>query len=186
MLAVLALLVTPAPDCRQLGEWVADIGRLGHVRFSVRELATARLSRADWSATPLLRDAARSPDPETAQRAAAALGMIVERELTALRPLPEIDAAWRIPSRHCYDERLAPKPMAACLTSALSDGVPPDRHFAAYYRACERWVRGKLTEGASPRLLRLLLADMHRRDADFLKGSHDSLIVDAGAYRRGK
>ena len=44
----------------------------------------------------------------------------------------------------------------------------------------------RLAEGASPRLLRLLLADMHRRDADFLKGSHDSLIVDAGAYRRGK
>lgn len=175
-----ALLLAPPPP-EDPAPWV---GNLGHARYAVREHASRKL--VALRAVGALRQATRSPDPETAKRAEAALTAVVDAEVERLRPLPELDAAWRDCDRHVYDYGHAPPAMYAVLRASLDapcDAAP----WAAYYRACEWWVRARLGEGMSPALLRLILADLHRRDADFLGRAGDvgrALVVDAAAYAR--
>ena len=176
-----ALLVAPPPK-EDPAPWV---GNLGHARFVVREHATRKL--IELRAVGALRQATHSPDPETAKRAEAALTAVVDAEVEALRPLPELDAAWRDVERHVYDYGHAPPELYAVLHVSLETPCDP-APWAAYYRACEWWVRARLQAGTSPRLLRLILADLHRKDADFLRSAGDvgkALVVDPEAYLAG-
>lgn len=179
---LVALVLPPEPD---VSAWV---GNLGHARYVVREHAMKKLS--ETNAARQLIAATHSPDAETSRRAAVALGAIVEREAAALEPVPEIDAAWRDVRSHTYDHAHAPPDMYAHLTAATAQGSTlSPRPYANFYAATRAWVRQQLTHGTSAPLLRLVLAEMHRRDADFLArsghGEDAALVVDADAYRRG-
>jgi len=181
---LVALVLPPEPD---VSAWV---GNLGHARYVVREHAMKRLS--ETNAARQLIAATHSPDAETSRRASVALGAIVEREAAALEPVPEMDSAWRDVTGHYYDASKAPPAMQECLVAAFVTPVsdPNPVPYRAYYAATRAWVRQQLAHGTSAPLLRLVLAEMHRRDADFLArsghGEDAALVVDADAYRRGK
>jgi hypothetical protein len=182
---LLAPLMDPPPPPAEAGRLAAFVGNLNHPRYVVREQASKRLVEAGGTAKGVLRSAAASGDPETAARAKACLEAVVGVELEALRPFPEIDAAWYSVPDHTYS---LPRPpdMSAHLR-AVGGGSPFP--WDTYFQACENWSREKLTAGTSPRLLRLILAEMHRRDGWFIsRAGHEEppYPVDPDEYRAAR
>jgi hypothetical protein len=189
MLAALALILTPPPDAARVAELTADIGRLNHPRFAIREQAMMRLSEGELGSVPMLRAATRSHDPETSERAGVALSAIIEREAVKLEPVPEIDSAYFIrlwERSRSYPENVPDHIRRAC-DAALVLKTGRCRVWEDYYHATELWVRDRLAVGWSPRFLRIVLANWHRLDAVHIGriGPYASLVVDPEAYLKG-
>jgi hypothetical protein len=159
----------------------ADIAKLSHVRFAVREAAQKRLVEVGRAALPSLRSV-NAADAETAARVAAAVAAILDAEVETLRPLPELDSIWWDGQTQWYRESLAPPGMLARISALGRDGPP----YANFFAATEGWVRDCLGAGMSPWVLRMFLAEMRRKDGQFLQmRAGCPAPVDPEAYLRG-
>lgn len=160
-----ALFFDAPPTPEQVLEIDAQVKRLGHARYAVREAAAKKLVEIGSPAKGRVLAATMGRDPEVARRATVIVESIAEAEVKDLYPMPQIDSFWFDVSRKDYCEH---GPMFEQLHPVLR-GVGRDScPWPNYYHATELAVRKWLAEGASRKQLRFVLAAMHYRDSVFL------------------
>ena len=162
-LYIAALFLPPAPSPADERAIAEQIVRLGNNRFAVREQAAKKLEAFGTVARVPLMRACRAKDAETANRAAAIFGRIVDAECNGLWPWPFADAAWWDTAARSYSQPRCPV-LVAHLDAVGRDGRP----WHHYRLATGAWVRERLAAGVGVRGMRLILAEMHRRDASFI------------------
>lgn len=138
---------------------------LGSPSFAARQAASAALeSPAAYPALPQLQIAARSPDPEVAQRA----GRLVERHRATLADawiarqgkLPWLDSLPR-DSADITDLVSHYVELGRARVSADNNHGGPD--WPAYREATRLWLWGRIVDGTDPEALAGVLAAMRER-----------------------
>lgn len=163
MFWIACLFATPAPTTLEADQAAALVAKLGHPRFAVREKASKDLAAMGVSARIALRDAFKSADAETANRAHAIDAKIVDGLADSLWPWPFIDAHWYDTEARWYSQ-----PIDMTCIDFLQTAGPDGRPWHHYRIATGAWIKEKLNAGAGVKGLRMLLAEMHRRDAVFI------------------
>lgn len=172
----------PQPTPAERKEIHLAVVSLGFAKFAERERAAKRLLEFGLKARPQLAPAANGlyVDAETMHRAGSLIEKIIDREVGSLRPFPFIDSNWYCTTqrRYCLDE----SPFV--VHKAILDQTPGNgQPWGRYRDATESWSRTQIRNGYPPALLRVRLAELHRRDAVWLGGRGESnLSVDWEAY----
>ena len=185
----LVLALTHAPTDPPPPEAAKLIPQLGSRKFDERESASKQLAKLGPGALPQIRAAATHKDPEIAARANFLIDAFIEKEIAALGKMPCIDGAWYDEADHAYRTEFTVYGMIGWdqlegyLASVGRDAWPWDN----YREATRLWAVDRLADGMQPRVLRLILAEMDRRDkiyhvrfetenAEFIKKSREPKV----------
>lgn len=192
MILAIFLALFPSPTSAERAQIHKAVLGLSSRRFAEREQSAKRLMEFGPKARHQLEPAAKGyyVDAEVMSRAGAIIEKIVEVEVAALWPMPYADAFWYDRTAKSYSLDREPfRVQEALLDMTGRDGRP----WGNYRIACESWVRSQVRNGAPVRLLRPMLAELHRRDAVFIgtlnigkDEANPPVAVDWEAYARGK
>lgn len=163
-----------------LAGWPAQVERLGHPRYAVREAAYRALARQP--AESALRNLARPnlhPDAEVRARCGRLWSDAADRWVSARDPLPWIDANWYDADRREYadpspDTELGRARIERERYLTLAQQSPASGQLGPwpYYRLATRmWLCQSLADGVPPADLDATLAVMRDRDRVFLGGN---------------
>ena len=176
-LLMASVFAPPVATADQEKAIAAAIAKLESPRFAVREKAAKDLEELGAIAKPALRSAFSHKDWEVRGRAETIFARLVEAEASSLWPMPFIDSFWWDPAKRNYVS-CEPFPEQVWFLNKAGRDARPYRN---YRLATDAWVRTKLGDGANPRGLRLILAELHRRDEQFIGWSCTSWPGDVSA-----
>lgn len=178
-ITILLAVLTPAPTREQAETLSRAVQAWSNPSYLERERATRSVLKIGTPAKTTLINLSNDPDAEVANRAHRALIEIVTQELNDLSPMPCADAIWYDPEKRTYCG--FPDPVALYYLDVMGRD---NRPYLNYRDAMRLYVRDKLIGGANPKLVRLWLTELHRRDGMFL--GNDPTTVDWRAYRDHK
>lgn len=142
---------------------------LGSEDFAARAAAYATLDAWGDAALPVLRRHADHPDIEVRRAVTELLCAGKRRALERLAPYPCIDALWYDTRFQGYDADLLTYPLAVRYLDARGRDPYPYRQYA--YATIDL-ISDLLDAGVPECVLRVLLAEMRRRDGMFLSKTH--------------
>lgn len=188
--AIFLALFFPQPTATDQAACEKLIAQLGSPRYVVRENAARDLSKLGSSAKPSLAKATANPDAEIANRCRSIRATIIQAEADGLSPMPFIDAIWYDAGKKSYQyDHEKHAHFRQHLNSVGADGRPWDNYRWATYT----WTTEQLNRGASPKMLRPILAAMHAKDEVFINQSppmpdelNPPTVVDWRAYLLAK